>query len=124
MSFCTAINCMDGRFQESVVRFLKERFGVAYVDMITEPGPVRILHEASDTARMNAIFERVAVSVGKHGSRHIAVIGHEDCAGNPVDKAAQAVQTQTAVKRLTEAWPTVDVIGFWANLDGSLEELV
>ena len=39
MSFCTAINCMDGRVQLPVIRFLQERFKVDYVDVISEPGP-------------------------------------------------------------------------------------
>ena len=39
MSFCTVVNCMDGRVQLPVIRYLQERFEVPYVDSITEVGP-------------------------------------------------------------------------------------
>jgi len=41
MSFCTAINCMDGRTQLPVNEFMRRKLGVAYVDTITEAGSVR-----------------------------------------------------------------------------------
>ncbi|HOP76783.1 MAG TPA: hypothetical protein PLD05_04790 [Thermogutta sp.] len=39
MSFATVVNCMDGRTQGPVISYLKERFGVDYVDNSTEAGP-------------------------------------------------------------------------------------
>lgn len=41
--FGTALNCMDGRTQDAVKQFLQERYGVEYVDQITEPGIVRVI---------------------------------------------------------------------------------
>jgi len=43
--FATAINCMDGRCQLPVIEWMKKRYGVEYVDMITEPGPDGVLAE-------------------------------------------------------------------------------
>ena len=43
MSFYTAINCMDGRIQESVTNYIKKKYNVLFVDMITSAGPVKIL---------------------------------------------------------------------------------
>ncbi len=43
MSFCTTINCMDGRVQLPVIKYLQKHFNVDYVDSITEPGPNLIL---------------------------------------------------------------------------------
>ena len=48
MRFCTAINCMDGRTQEPVIAFVKKRFGIDCVDMITEPGPDKILAQSKN----------------------------------------------------------------------------
>ena len=45
MSFCTVVNCMDGRVQLPVIRYLQDRIEVLYVDSVTEPGPVRSLAE-------------------------------------------------------------------------------
>jgi len=41
--FATAINCMDGRTQEPVITWIKKNYHVDFVDMITEPGPVKYL---------------------------------------------------------------------------------
>ena len=69
MSFATAINCMDGRVQEPVSGYLKNKYNVKYVDMVTEPGPNRILAEGSDENTVNSIKTRVNLSVKKHGSK-------------------------------------------------------
>jgi hypothetical protein len=45
--FATALNCMDGRVQITIIEFLKKKFKVDYVDMITEPGIDKILAEGN-----------------------------------------------------------------------------
>ena len=62
MRFCSAINCMDGRVQLPVIRYLQNRFNVDYVDSITEAGPNLILSEAKNTSSTQAIFERLKIS--------------------------------------------------------------
>ena len=101
--FATAINCMDGRAQEPVINYIKESFGVDYVDMITEPGPNKILSENSDTNLLESLRKRVDISINKHGSKIVAIIAHHDCAGNPVDEEEQKRQLEAAI----------DVIGLW-----------
>lgn len=51
MSFCTAVNCIDGRVQLPVIRYLQERYGVLYVDVVSESGPVHSLAEPADRRR-------------------------------------------------------------------------
>ena len=123
MSFCTAVNCMDGRFQGPVTDYLRTRFGVDYVDMITEPGPNRILAEGSDHDLLRSIAGRIRISVEKHGSEVIAIVGHEDCAGNPTGRAEQVLHLAAARQRLASDWPAVQVIALWATLDGSVEDV-
>jgi carbonic anhydrase len=91
-TFATAINCMDGRVQDAVKNYLKENYQVDWVDQITEPGPIKILAENSEKNIIENIKKRVDVSVNHHGSKVIAIVGHEDCAGNPVDKETQKIQ--------------------------------
>ena len=86
MKFATAINCMDGRTQLLVIAYLKGKYKVDCVDMVTEAGPVRILADCEDRVLLDSIKRRVEISTGKHRSRYIAVVGHFDCAGNPVSK--------------------------------------
>jgi len=123
MSFCTAINCMDGRTQLPVNEYMRKRYGVDYVDTITEPGPIRILAGEGDTVLLESIFARVAISVEKHGSQAICVVGHHDCAGNPVDRETQLVQVEKSVALLGERFPGVEVFGVWVGEQWTVEAL-
>jgi len=122
MGFCTVVNCMDGRVQEKVIAWLKERFGVEYVDSVTEPGPNGILAAGVDEAAIAAIMRRVGISVEKHGSVGIAVVGHHDCAGNPGPEEQQREQTRRAVAVLRGKFPDVPVIGLWVGQEWEVEE--
>lgn len=113
-TFGTAINCMDGRTQEPVAKYIRERYRVDYVDTITEPGPVKLLTSGSLPA---SIKTRVDISTGKHGSKVVAVVGHHDCAGNPVAKDVQVEQLGKAVALLRKSYPGVEVIGLWVGDD-------
>ena len=109
-TFAAAINCMDGRTQLPVIEWMKREYGVDYVDSITEPGPVRILAEATDAAALESISQRLSISVKMHGATRVAIVGHSDCAGNPVDK-------QTQLSQLHKAAATVRSWGFGVELD-------
>ncbi len=103
--FGTAVSCMDGRVQIPVIEWLRQEFGLDYVDVITEPGPNKILAENQDRTAIESTKRRVAISVTKHGSKVIAIVGHYDCAGNPAEK-------QTQLNHLTEAEKTIQTWGF------------
>jgi len=116
-TFACAINCMDGRVQKPVAHYIKENYGVDYVDMVTEPGPNKILAENSNVPIIENIRKRVEISVVHHGSKVVAIVGHFGCAGNPTEKEKQ-------IKHLKEAKKTVKSFGFdseiillWVNGD-------
>jgi carbonic anhydrase len=113
--FATAINCMDGRVQEPVIRFMKERFSVDYVDMITMPGPDKILAENTDSNTVEATRNRIEISVSKHGSETILMAGHGDCAGNPVQKEIHLKQIQDSVRLIHNWFPKVKVLPAWID---------
>ena len=115
MTFCTSIHCMDGRIQEPIIKYLKDNYGVTYVDTITEPGPCKVLAEKQDTISVSAIIKRVEISVKKHGSKLIAVSGHYDCAGNPCDETTQKKQINEAIKYLKNNYPEIEIIGLWVD---------
>ncbi len=92
--FGTAINCMDGRVQAPVADWVKNRFGVDYVDMITLPGPDKVLAERAD---VRDIYDRAEISVKKHGSKIIVLAGHHNCVGNAVDKEGHLGHIKKAV---------------------------
>jgi hypothetical protein len=101
--FATAINCMDGRAQLPVIEWMRKEQRVDHVDMVTEPGPNRILAENTDAFLVNSIKSRVELSVKKHGSKLIAVVAHHDCAGNPSGKDEQLKHLEAAT-RLVQSW--------------------
>jgi len=65
------------------MQYLQYRCQAPYVDVITALGPNRILAVLDDHAAVQSILERIDISVAKHKSQVIAIVGHFDCAGNP-----------------------------------------
>jgi hypothetical protein len=113
--FVTAINCMDGRVQLPVIDWMKKQYAADFVDMITEPGPNKILAEKNPSSCVDSIKKRVEISVLKHTSKIIAITGHYDCAGNPVEKETQLHQIKNAVETIRSWSFDVLVIGLWVD---------
>lgn len=124
MSFCTAVNCMDGRVQLPVIDFLQKRFDALYVDVVSEPGPAGILGELADFQARDSILKRIDISINAHKSKGIAVVAHHDCAGNPVSEQKQCEQLYKAIAFLSERYPNMEVIGLWLNEEWIVSELV
>ncbi len=112
--FGTVVNCIDGRVQEPVAAWLKERYQLKYVDVITEPGPDKILALSPDDI-IESIRQRVETSINNHGSRVLAVVGHHDCAGNPASFYEHGEHIKKAISVL-RGWDfDVPVLGLWCN---------
>jgi hypothetical protein len=122
--FACAINCMDGRVQDAVKNYMQKNYSVDYVDMVTEPGPNKILADNSDSAIVENIKKRVEVSVHHHGSKVVAIVGHFGCAGNPVEKEEQIVHLQKAKKTVEFFKFPVEIILLWVDGDWQTVELV
>ena len=121
--FATAINCMDGRTQLPVIEWMKRERKVDFVDTITEPGPVRILAAATDTAVLESIKRRLDISVNKHGSASVAIVAHADCAGNPVDKDTQLNQLRTAAATVRSWGLEVQLDLLWLGDNWQVERI-
>jgi hypothetical protein len=118
--FVTAITCMDGRVQEPVSSWLKQRFAADYVDTVTEPGPDGILADGpADT--IDSIRRRAEVSVNAHGSGLIAVVSHDDCTGNPVFVDTHLDQLERSVSLVGSWGLPVRVLGLWVNAQWEVE---
>jgi carbonic anhydrase len=114
-TFATAINCMDGRVQLPVNEWMRSRYGVVYVDTVTEPGPIKILAELQPDSAVESIKHRTDISIHKHGSCVIALVAHYDCGGNPVDKDTQMGQLDLSIAQV-KAWGYgVPVVGLWVD---------
>lgn len=119
-TFATAINCIDGRVLAPVEQWMREAFAVDYVDQVTEPGPDRVLTTAPVEV-LRGIRQKAAISAEKHASTVIAVVGHYDCAGNPVSEAEHREAIRRSVEVVAGWELPVRVIGLWVNADWEVE---
>jgi hypothetical protein len=114
---------MDGRIQVPVVEYMQGRFGVDYVDLITEPGPNLILAQQTNINIVESIFHRLKISIERHASVGIAVAGHYDCAGNPSTREEQTGHTIEAIRFIKSRYSELEVIGLWVDENWEVSEL-
>ncbi|MET3683334.1 hypothetical protein ABID56_001429 [Alkalibacillus flavidus] len=121
-TFATAINCMDGRTQEPVIQWMKQQYNVDYVDQINEAGPNKALLQG-DAKMIESIKQKLSISNQGHGSQALAIVGHHDCAGNPVDKPEKVEQIKQGVA-LVRSWGyDMDIVGLYVNDDWEVEHI-
>jgi hypothetical protein len=77
---------MDGRIQIPVINYMRSRFNVDYVDVITEPSPVKAISEQRSAFQVFSIQQKLLLSQEKHNSQVLSLVAHYDCASNPVDE--------------------------------------
>jgi len=122
--FASVINCMDGRTQLPVLEWIIENYDIDYPDMITEAGPIKILSEKTDTALMDAIKYRLNISVNKHHSKHIFIVAHYDCAGNPEKKTKQLEQLKKAMKTVKKwNFNVNNIVGLWVGKNWKVKKV-
>lgn len=119
-SFGTAVTCIDGRVHRPVILWLRERYGLDYIDIVSEPGPDKLLAEGwpGDIA---PVRKKVGFSVEAHASRLIAVSGHYDCAGNPASPEEHWAQIRAGVRQVRSWGLPADAIGLWVNDQWQIE---
>ena len=114
--FAAAINCIDGRVQKLIAEYIEKNFSVDYVDMITEPGPNKILSENEDINVIESLKKKVEISIKKHNSQIIAIVGHYDCAVNPESEDVQKEQLRKAVSVIVSwGFPVKKIVALWLD---------
>ena len=124
MSFCTAVNCIDGRVQEPVSNYLRNYFKVKYVDSITEAGPNLILSNQHPKTNVEAILQKVKVSVEAHSSKGIGIAAHHDCAGNPSTKKQQLYDLNQSGLFLQSQFPKLEIVKLWIDEEFKVIKLI
>ncbi|MBF8982777.1 hypothetical protein IZY60_04405 [Lutibacter sp. B2] len=115
--FGTALNCIDGRTQIPVTKWLKENFDVDYVDLITEPGMDKVLSQGQ-WVEIERLRKKVIISITAHSSNVVAVVGHYDCAANPVSDCKHFWDI-VASTYIVKSWGLpVIVVGLWVDKFG------
>ncbi len=115
--FGTAISCIDGRVQQPLSDWMKLYCHVRWVDLVTEPGPDKLLAEGP-AGTIEAVQQKVLFSVRMHHSEVVAVSGHHDCAANPATVEEHLEQIRRGVEVVAGWDPRVRVIGLWVNESG------
>jgi carbonic anhydrase len=119
MEWAALLNCIDGRTQEKLISWVKENYGVSYVDLITAPGLVGKLYNG-DYDSVKFLMSSLSVSIEKHNPVVIIVAAHSDCAGNPVSNDEQKRQLLN-VKKLLENELKREVVAVFLDLEKGVE---
>jgi hypothetical protein len=105
--------------------YLKNNYDVKFFDAANEAGPLKILNERSDKCRLFSLKEQIRISIEAHNSQFIAVVGHHDCAGNPVSRETQEEQIDHALVYLRKAYgEKILYVGLYVNEQWEVEEYV
>ena len=115
--FGSSLGCIDGRTQDAITSYIRETYGVNWVDQITAPGINRILAENTDATEIQRIKRYLGISVHEHGSEIVVISGHPDCAGNPTTKEGQIEHLIEAFKTVEHFGFDVDIVLIWINDD-------
>ena len=120
MEFATALSCIDGRIQRPVNDFLLAEFQVVYLDTVTRAGMVKYLTSSYDPATAAVVVD-LDSSLRAHSSKDLALVAHQDCAGNPVDDETQLRQLGDGVAHFRRRYPELGVVGIWVDTGMNIE---
>jgi hypothetical protein len=121
--FGTAINCIDGRTQEVVIDPMKQKYNIDGVDMVAFPGADGIFSSGDHSEAIALIRRAVSISIEKHGSQIIAVVGHYDCAGNPGDREYHYIHLRRAMHEVSSWNLHAQIIGLYVNDKREIEDV-
>jgi hypothetical protein len=112
---------MDGRVQLPAIGWLKENYSTEYVDMITEAGMDGYL--VNQDGLPEELLKKINISLDIHGSSCIAIVGHHDCGGHPVDELTHKKHVMASADKIKNAYPGSAVIGLWISDQWQVELL-
>jgi carbonic anhydrase len=118
--FATAITCIDGRVQQPIVDWMKLHTNVHYVDLITEPGPDKLMGDES-SPMLAEVVRKVRFSLQHHASTVVALSGHHDCAANAGDRDDHIKQIEAGVRVLLSYNLNARILGLWLSEWNSVE---
>ncbi len=120
LTFGTLITCIDGRVQRPTILWMRERYDLDYVDVISEPGPDKLMAEGWPND-VTPVRNKTSFSIKAHASRIVALCGHYDCAGNPATVEEHHEQIRKGVQLLRSWSLGADIVGLWLNARWEVE---
>lgn len=120
--FATAINCIDGRTQLPVINYIKKKYQVDFVDLITEPGADLVM-ATRNPDKLPSIKERVKLSLKVRSSELVFLVAHGDCAGNPASENEHLGHLRRGMECLRGWELDADIVGLYVtDKDWSVDE--
>ena len=124
-----AFFCLDPRFFNQTVAFMKEEIGFDNFDAYVMPSGPRIL--VKDETREVILGNIERVSIGLHHIEEVLLIAHRDCGayggsvafrGPAEEKATQVEDLKLAAGVLKERFPNLNVTMYYAEIVGEFVE--
>lgn len=124
-TFFTVVGCMDGRVQDVMAEYGRQKFDAKFTDTITEAGIVGLISNppvgGPDPEFVKNLKSKLLVSIEKHQSRGILVDGHAECAGNPVDDERHKDDIRKSVEFICSLVENkVPVVGVFVQREGEV----
>lgn len=116
------LNCIDGRVQLPVINWIKEKYKVDFVDMITEPGMDGAI--SKEKSSLDEIIRKTKISIEVNSAKTIVIVGHHDCRGNPISEPEHKQQIKESVKKIKEVYVNLNTIGIWVSEQSEIEIVV
>ena len=88
--------------------------------MITEAGMDGLIANSDELP--SGFIDKINISVQKHGSKQIFIVGHYDCGGHPVDEKTQENMSIFQWTRLKKLDPTVLLPAYGYLISGKLRK--
>lgn len=108
-----------------MLEYLKRHCGPDYFDACSEAGPLKIITKHHGSCRLLSLKEQISVSLNKHGSKVIALVGHHDCVSNPLPREAQEKQIEKALDYLQRAYgPDKLYLGLYVDEHWKVHEVM
>ena len=123
------ITCIDFRFWEAIVKYLKEEKEIGDFDITTFPGAAKMIVENKEGCPAKSSAD---VSCNLHGSKKIIIINHADCgayggrkafASREEEKQKHLSDLRGAIEILRPDYKDVEISGIYVDLDDEMEEL-
>jgi hypothetical protein len=83
--------------------------------MVTFPGADGLFSYEQNSTEIALIRRAVSVSIERHGSQIVALVGHHDCAGNPGDVGHHNKHIRKALQEMSSWNLNTQAIGLYVN---------
>ncbi len=113
-TFATVITCIDGRAKRPLADWMKQRYGVHYVDLITEPEPDSALLRGT-LWMLESVRQKLHYAQQAHHPTVLAIAAHYDCGGNTISAAVHHDQVRRVANLLATWGLNVPIVGVWLD---------